>query len=114
MTIADKIEEKSIKSALSDLKNRLNGLLGEKLELCVLFGSRARGDYDSGSDIDIAVVVRGLDKELKDKIFEEISSVELNHLLPLSCVILSAVRYKSLIERERRFALDIKEEGIPL
>jgi len=114
MAIADKIEEKSIKSALSDLKNRLYGLLGDKLELCVLFGSRARGDYDPDSDIDIAVVVRGLNREQRENIYEKIASVELDHLVPIACILLSAEEYWKLIKRERRLALDIKEEGIPL
>lgn len=114
MTTADKIEEKTIKSALSDLKNRLSGLLGDKLELFVLFGSRARGDYDLDSDIDIAVVVRGLNRELRKNIYEKTASVELEYLVPISCILLSAEEYRKLLKRERRLALDIKKEGIPL
>ena len=41
-------------------------ILGEKLYAVILFGSCARGDYDSESDIDLLVVVKNdIPKETK-------------------------------------------------
>ena len=40
--------------ALHDLKLRLNALLGTNMLRLVLFGSRARGDHTSTSDMDVA------------------------------------------------------------
>jgi len=46
--------------ALMELKDVLKGLLGDRLQVLVLYGSKARGDWDSKSDIDVAIVVKGL------------------------------------------------------
>ena len=40
-------------------------LLGDKLEAVILYGSYARGDYDSESDVDLLVVVRCKTEELR-------------------------------------------------
>jgi len=101
-------------SAIIDLKHRLETLLGDRLERIVLFGSRARGDWDADSDTDIAIIVRGLDHHLKMRVLDEVASVELDHLAPLSTLVLSTERFSYLLGRERRIALDIEREGIPL
>ena len=41
------------------LRGRLQALYGPRLERLVLFGSRARGDGDIDSDIDVLVVLKG-------------------------------------------------------
>ena len=106
--------EQQVRSALADLKVRLTSLLGPALLKLLLFGSRARGDADPDSDIDVAVVVRGLDPALKRRILTEVADVEIDHLMPLSTLILSEEELRRLKDRERRIALDIEGEGIPL
>jgi len=88
--------------------------LGDQLVSIVLFGSMAREDYHDGSDIDVAVIVRGLTRKLKGQILEEIAELELNHHTPLSVLVLSEEEFNHLKKRERRIALDIEREGIPL
>ena len=106
--------EEQVRRALATLKERLTGMLGSSLVKLALYGSRARGDYDPDSDIDVAVIVRGLDKDLKARIFEEVADVELDQLIALSTLVLSESDYQDLLAHERRIALDIEEEGIPL
>jgi hypothetical protein len=48
------------------------------------------------------------------QILDEVADVELKYLRPLSTLILSEQTYSRLLQRERRIALDIKNEGIPL
>jgi len=104
----------STDSAIIDLKHRLETLLGDRLDRLVLFGSRARGDWDADSDTDIAIIVRDLDHDLKLRVLDEVASVELDHLSPLSTLLLSTERFRYLLGRERRIALDIERDGIPL
>jgi uncharacterized protein len=99
---------------LKELKRRLDNLLGPDTFRMVLFGSRARGDYDDNSDIDVAIIVRGLTRELKMRILEEVAEFELEYLLPISALILSEEDFDHLKMRERRIALDIEKEGVPL
>ena len=100
--------------ALQDLKLRLNALLGTNMLKLVLFGSRARGDHTSTSDIDVAVVVRGLTRDVKMGILHETAEVELDHLTPISLLVLSERQFDHLMRRERLIARDIEHEGIPL
>jgi uncharacterized protein len=96
-----------------DLKESLKDFLGERVRL-ILFGSRARGDCDSDSDIDVAIIVRDLDRDLKDQILERVADIELKYLTPLSALVISEGEFDFLKRRERRIALDIEKEGIPL
>lgn len=99
---------------LKELKESLKKLYGDQILKMILFGSRARGDHDEDSDIDIALIVRGLTPQLKDKILDEVAEFELRHDVVLSLLILSEEDFYHLKERERRIALDIEREGIPL
>jgi|YNPNPStandDraft_1061719.scaffolds.fasta_scaffold62937_2 predicted nucleotidyltransferase len=99
---------------LRELKNNLEHLLGDRLVNIVLFGSRARGDFSDESDIDVAIIVRELTKKLKDKILDEVAQVELEYDMPISAFVLSEEEFNQLKRRERRIALDIEREGIPL
>jgi predicted nucleotidyltransferase len=99
--------------ALRELKDSLKEFLGDRIRL-VLYGSRVRGDYVNESDIDIAVIVRNLNRELKNQILDKIADVELKYLTPLSTLVLSEDDFTSLKNRERRIAMDIEKEGIPL
>jgi len=99
--------------ALRELKDSLKEFLGNRIRL-ILYGSRARGDYHHESDIDIAVIVKDLPKELKNQILDRVAEVELKYLTPLSTLVLSEDDFTSLKNRERRIAMDIEKEGIPL
>ena len=106
--------ESDITSALDALKMRLAMMFGRSITKLVLFGSRARGDYDTTSDIDIAIVVKDLDAACKNRIIDMVADIELEFLVPLSTLVLSEENYSSLLMRERRIAMDIEREGIPI
>jgi hypothetical protein len=99
---------------LRELKESIETFLGDRLLKMVLFGSTARGDYTDESDIDVAIITRGLTRELKHQILDRVAEVELNHLMPISALLLSEDEFSRLKKRERRIALDIEGEGIPL
>jgi predicted nucleotidyltransferase len=100
--------------ALEKLKSSLTGFLGNRLIKFVIYGSKARGDYDDESDIDIAIVAEGLTKKLKNQILDKVAEIEFEFLTPLSIFVLSEEEFKYLKRRERRIALDIEMEGKPL
>ena len=110
----DAVEDKTIQTVLSALKSRMLQRYGNRIERLVLYGSRARGDYDAESDIDVAIIVKDLDRETKLDILDVVADLELKHLMPLSTLVLSSESYHDLLHRERRIALDIQSEGIPL
>ena len=68
---------------LAELKTSLRELAGDRLIKTVLYGSRARGDYDEDSDTDVAVIIRGLSRDLKNRILDRVAGIELDHLRSL-------------------------------
>ena len=61
--VAKRTIEPEIAALLVDLKRRLERRFGDRLVALYLFGSRARGDHEPDSDVDVAVV---LDQKLPD------------------------------------------------
>jgi predicted nucleotidyltransferase len=101
-------------NVLKELKYTVEGLLGDRLVKMVLYGSQAKGDFDKESDIDIAIIIRELSRELKHHILDNVAELEMRYLTPLSVHIFSENEFEHLKRRERRIALDIEREGVPL
>jgi predicted nucleotidyltransferase len=99
---------------LKELKQGMENQLGDRLVKIVVFGSRARGDFDTESDTDIAIIVRELSRELKYQILDTVAEIEMKFIIPLSVIVFSENEFERLRKRERRIALDIDKEGIPL
>jgi hypothetical protein len=102
------------REVLLDVKAALVRLLHGRGFRFLLFGSKARGDFDADSDLDVAVIVDNLDRQMKHAIFDAVADVELQYLKPVSVLVLSSDEFARLQNRERRIALDILAEGIPL
>jgi predicted nucleotidyltransferase len=60
-TAAGRIVEQEIADLLANLKRRLERRFGDRFVALYLFGSRARGNNELDSDVDVAVV---LDQEM--------------------------------------------------
>jgi uncharacterized protein len=101
------------KAALA-LKHAVRALVSERLKGFYLFGSKARGDYEPDSDIDIAILVDRLSVAEKREIISLAADIELEHLVVLSPLIFSMDAFQGIKERERRIGADIEREGIPL
>jgi len=101
------------KRVITQLRNEIIKMAGKRIRL-ILFGSKARGDYDSESDMDIAIIVPGLTRKLKDEILGKVADLEIEYLMPLSTLVLSKDDFEILKKKERRLALDIEREGIPI
>lgn len=102
------------KTVLRELKDALKVFLGDRLVSFVLYGSKARGDYDSESDLDVAIVVRDLTRVLKHQILDMVAEIEFKYLIPISTFVVSQEDFDRLREQERRIAFDIEREGISI
>jgi predicted nucleotidyltransferase len=112
-TISER-DRKAAKAPLHELKESMENLLGNRMFKMILFGSRARGDYDDKSDIDVAIIVRGSTREIKNQILDKVAEIELKYLLPISTFIISQEEFYHLKKRERRIVLDIERDGVTL
>ena len=108
----DVLVSRAEKQLLTELKTKLVALLADQLESLRIFGSRARVDAELNSDLDVAILVRGLSRSQKRQILDLVAEVELEHLSPISALAMSTEQFEQLKGCERRIALDIEKEGI--
>lgn len=100
--------------ALTQFHQLAKAHLGSRLLECRLFGSKARGDDHPESDLDVLVVIAALQYADKYWTITCGADISLEYLVELSPLVLSPQQFQQLVQRERRLALDIEREGIPL
>jgi len=98
---------------LKELKSELQSIYGKKLAEIILYGSYARGNGTSQSDIDILVVLNGKIKAGQeiDRMINIINELNLKHNLLISVIPISLDEYESI---KSPLILNIKREGRPV
>jgi predicted nucleotidyltransferase len=109
-----KRNNEKLKSLLPEIEKRIRTAFGSKVSKIILFGSYARGDYDSESDVDIFVLVNdnNLRKYRKDRV-KIITEFLESHNLLLSVRIINATKfstYKDVVP----FYQNVISQGITL
>jgi len=100
--------------ALSAFKDALRVLLGDELLSLRLFGSRARGEGDAESDLDVLVVVRRRDRSQCRRIVEAALEIDLTHDTNLAPTILSAAELETSRECRTPFYGNVEKESVAL
>jgi predicted nucleotidyltransferase len=90
--------------------------LGARLARAILFGSRARGEGHEESDLDVAVVVRGPEREVYRQVYDSAAEITMDYDfgVRLAPLLLSEETLEDLRDRELAIAGAILEEGVPL
>lgn len=91
-------------SIIEDIKNILKKY--PEVEKAVIFGSRARGDYRKGSDIDITLFGDKLTNSINTKIYYEIDDLYLIYKIDL-------INFNTLNE-EDKLRQNILNEGVEI
>ena len=102
--------EKIVKEFVSRLKK----ILGDNLLLVKLFGSRVRGDFSSGSDIDMLLVVKTKNFGLRNRIYDLLFKIDPYWDCKVSLKIFSEYEYRRNVELNSPFILNLEREGINL
>lgn len=91
-------------------------LVGKRIKIdnVVLFGSRARGDAEPDSDMDVLVVVDGLTEDMEDYISECAWEAGFERGIVLVPVVFSRNDWENGPERYSLLAEAIKSEGVSL
>ncbi|MBI2895100.1 MAG: nucleotidyltransferase domain-containing protein [Deltaproteobacteria bacterium] len=100
--------------ALADLRGRLERRFGPRLRRLTLFGSWARGEAGPDSDVDVLVVVDGMDGRVRREVYDLAAEVWMDTMVRLAPLALSPAEMADLERRERLIALDIARDGVPL
>lgn len=98
---------------LAELRQYLTSFYGERLVKVVLFGSQARGDAVSGSDIDVLIVLKGQVSQFEEvaRTSEFTSALCLRYDVLLSRVFISEEEY---LHSQMPFLQNVRREGIHL
>lgn len=118
--VARGLEDLSLKererAALAEFRSWLDERFGERLVKVVLFGSKARGDADDESDVDVLIVVRDFDHDREWDELEDVASETglMRHGVVFNTVEYSESEYERCRRREYPFITSIEREGIPL
>ena len=91
---------------------QIHGVLSRhpEVERATLYGSRAKGNFKPGSDIDLTLSGTGLDERIRGRIDEELDDLLLPYQFDLS--VFTSSTHADLIDRIRRVGM-VFYERIP-
>jgi len=102
------------REAITEYLERLREKYADQVARVVLFGSKARGDGDEESDIDLFVVLRTDDPELKDEIWQMSYEIELKRGVAFGDLVVGRSDYARMRRIEEPVFRNIRDEGIEL
>jgi predicted nucleotidyltransferase len=79
-----------------------------------VFGSRARGDADKYSDMDVFIEVSFINKELKEKISDAAWEVGFKNFTVISPLVFTREEIENSPLRESPIVLNIAQEGVTI
>jgi predicted nucleotidyltransferase len=105
-----KIMEQKDYEIAKELKEKLSKIV--RLIDFRVFGSRARGDGDEYSDMDVFLEIESLNKEVKNKIFDIIWEVGFKHFMVISPLIITREEVEKSPLKASPIIKNIVAEGV--
>ena len=94
--------------------HRASDRYGNNLGQVILFGSRARGEGDEESDIDMAVIITAGDRHVRRELLDLATEIWLETGIKISPLILSSEEFETLSRMGMGIIATIQKEGIKL
>lgn len=102
------------RGALTDFLDRVRALLGDDLLDARLFGSRARGEGNERSDLDVALIVtprgRGLRREIHGLTFD----AAYDYGVEVEPLVITEEQLREISDRELSIAAALERESVRL
>lgn len=104
-----------VRSLAAAYATEIRAHFGDRLKRVILYGSGARGDWTSESDIDILVLLDQTESADIEYIVRTATAMGvLDSGLVLQPIWMTDAEFLHLKNRERRFALEVEKDGIDL
>ena len=104
----------AIGEILKDFTKRIEEYFGESLIKVLLYGSYARGDYNLSSDVDVMILVKMSDNEIKkieNQVYDLAFDIEMDTGVDISPIIKNEEQYEYWLDT-LPFYKNIHEEGV--
>ncbi len=102
------------RAAIQKLLERLRVQYGERIRSTILFGSVARGDFRSDSDIDMLIIADKIDTDFKWKVWAIGADVSLEFDVIFNLRVYPRTRWEHLGVQRKPLWRNIEREGIVL
>ena len=106
----NQIEEKS----LGEFKDKLNNIFKNRIKTMLLYGSKARGDYNRTSDIDVFILIEEGGYEVRDQIADMSYDIFLKYEVLISPRVININEYEVLNRWQTAFIKNLQRDGIKI
>lgn len=107
-----KINNEKLNSIIPEIEKRIRTAFGSKVLKIILFGSYAREDYDSESDVDFLVIVDDENLEFYRKKRVELTNYYLDKESILLAIIIEKASVAERYKNYSPFLINVMKEGI--
>jgi predicted nucleotidyltransferase len=101
-------------AAVTDYVASIRDGFPDRILSVVLFGSKARGDGDAESDVDLLVLVDAEDREFRSELWRIASDVSLAHNVVISVRVFAQARWAETRRLRLPLYRAIVADGVPL
>ena len=107
------MDNDKLREVLNRLRSGLSEILGERLENVYLYGSQARDEAHSGSDIDVLIIVNGDFEygEMLDQTIDLVADLSLELDVVISRAFVSKERFHNEMSP---FYMNVRREAVPV
>jgi uncharacterized protein len=102
------------RTAVQDFLARVQSAYGKRIQRAMLFGSKARGEANADSDIDVLLIVADETWQFTDEICNVSADVSLKYDVLLDVRVIGATRWQYMSEIRAGLYQNISREAIPL
>lgn len=104
----------SIRNIVYTFSFQLRRLLGDKLSKIIIYGSYARGDYHQYSDVDVMILVKMSEEEIKqieNTIYDMVFDIQMETGVDISPIIKNEDQYEYWVD-VLPFYRNVRDEGV--
>ncbi|HKY54305.1 MAG TPA: nucleotidyltransferase domain-containing protein [Anaerolineales bacterium] len=102
------------RTAVLEFLTRVRSMYGRQIQRAMLFGSKARGEATSDSDIDVLLIVGDETWQFRDEICNIGADISLKYDVLLDARVIGAARWQYMSEIRAGLYQNISREAIPL